>query len=115
MHAPERQPRDFVTAWAAGNLRSDPTQPFTGNSLQAKGVGSVTMRPRVSQLVNATGTWQDGRWTVVLVRPLEVDSQGGAPLAPGDRLSVAFAIWDGAARDRNGQKLVSIWHDLKLE
>jgi hypothetical protein len=30
-------------------------------------------------------------------------------------VSVAFALWDGAARDRNGQKLVSIWHDLTLE
>jgi hypothetical protein len=28
------------------------------------------------------------------------------------RVTIAFALWDGAARDRNGQKLVSIWHDL---
>jgi len=115
VHGPERQPQEFLTAWAAGNLRSDPTQPFTGHSLQATGVGSVTMRPRVSQFVNATGEWQDGRWTVVLVRPLEIDAQYGVALAVGDKVSVAFAIWDGAARDRNGQKLVSIWHDLKLE
>ena len=29
--------------------------------------------------------------------------------------SIGFALWDGAARDRGGQKLVSIWHDLDLE
>jgi hypothetical protein len=114
-HAPERQPREYITARAAGNLRSDPSQTFTGSSLGAKGFGSLTMRPRVSQLVSASATWQDGRWTIVLRRPLHVSPDDGLKLAPGDRLSIAFAIWDGAARDRNGQKLVSIWHDLQLE
>jgi mono/diheme cytochrome c family protein len=114
-HATEHQPRDYITARAAGNLRSDPALTFTGNSLQAKGFGSLTMRPRISQLVSATAKWQDGRWTVVLRRSLEVSPDGGIGLAPGDRLSIAFALWDGAARDRNGQKLVSVWHDLRLE
>jgi DMSO reductase family type II enzyme heme b subunit len=48
-------------------------------------------------------------------RPLEVSADSGIQLAAGDKLSIAFAIWDGAARDRNGQKLVSIWHDFELE
>jgi mono/diheme cytochrome c family protein len=115
-HAPDLQPRAYVTANAAGNLRSDPTAPFTANSLQAKGPGTLTMRPRLSQLVSAAGTWNDGRWTVVLRRSLETkDPDSGITLAAGDKVSIAFAIWDGAARDRNGQKLVSIWHDLELE
>jgi mono/diheme cytochrome c family protein len=114
-HAPDMQPPEFVTAWAAGNLRSDPAHTFTGSNLQAKGVGTITMQPRVSQIVDAAGAWQAGRWTVVLTRPLEVDPQAGLLMAPGDSLSVAFALWDGSAKDRNGQKLVSIWHDLKLE
>jgi len=75
------------------------------------------MRPRLSQLVSARGVYQDkdGCWTVVFRRPLTVPAEGGVPLAAGDKLSIAFALWDGAARDRNGQKLVSIWHDLKVE
>ena len=48
-------------------------------------------------------------------RPLTVPAEGGVTLVAGDRLSIAFALWDGAARDRNGQKLVSIWHNLKVE
>jgi DMSO reductase family type II enzyme heme b subunit len=73
------------------------------------------MRPKVSQVVQTKGQYQDGRWTVVLRRPLNVNAQAGITLAPGSRYSVAFAVWDGAARDRNGQKLVSIWQDLQLE
>lgn len=116
LHAPGLQPREFITAEAAGNLRSDSSARFTGHSLEAKGVGTLTMRPRLSQLVAAHGIWKDGRWTVVLKRPLQIkEPDVGVNLSPGDTLSIAVAIWDGAARDRNGQKLVSIWHDLKLE
>lgn len=101
-HATERQPKEFLTAWAAGNPRSDPTHPLVGSGIEAEGPGSVTLRPPAALDVKARGEWKDGRWTVVLRRPL----------APGKR-SIAFAVWDGAARDRNGQKLVSIWHDLE--
>jgi mono/diheme cytochrome c family protein len=114
-HATERQPRDFITARAAGNLRADPTRTFTASSLQAKGFGTSTMRPRISQVVSAKGLWKDNRWTVVLRRPLGVKADAGVPLAPGDKLSIAFALWNGAAGDRNGQKLISIWHDLQVE
>ena len=61
------------------------------------------------------GQWRDGTWSVVLLRPLSVASDAGITLEPGQRRSIAFAVWDGAVHDRNGQKLVSIWHDLELE
>jgi mono/diheme cytochrome c family protein len=108
-------PPEFLTARSVGNLRSDPETAAAAGSLQAKGFGSATMRPRPSQLVASRGEWKDGRWAVVLRRPLQVPADAGLPLAAGAKLSVAFALWDGAARDRNGQKLVSIWHDLQLE
>jgi DMSO reductase family type II enzyme heme b subunit len=114
-HATARQPREFVTAWAAGNQRSDPGQVLPGSNLQAKGYGSLTFRPRVSQVTSAHGGWKDRRWTVVLRRRLQVSPDAGLELSGGDRCSIAFALWDGAARDRDGQKLVSIWHDLELE
>jgi cytochrome c oxidase cbb3-type subunit 2 len=116
-HPTDHQPRDFLAAWAAGNLRSDPTHVAPGTDLQARGFGSLTMRPRVSQAVSARGRREGNRWVVVLRRPLQTpkDAGPGLTLAPGEALSLAFALWDGAARDRNGQKLVSIWHDLVLE
>jgi hypothetical protein len=114
-HPVAQQPREFVTAWAAGNPRSDPTAAFTGTGLQAQGAGSITARPKASQIVKATGQWANGRWTVVLRRSLAASPEEGVALRPGERVSVAFAVWDGAVRDRNGQKLVSIWHDLHLE
>ena len=82
----------------------------------AAGPGTITFRLAKSQLVTAHGVWKDGRWTVVMTRSLAVAGpDDGVALAPGESASIAFAVWDGAHRDRNGQKQVSIWQDLELE
>jgi DMSO reductase family type II enzyme heme b subunit len=84
--------------------------------LTAAGPGSVTFRVPTSQLVQARGEWRDGRWTVVMTRTLGVASEvEGVSLTPGERVSIAFAVWDGNQRDRDGQKLITIWNDLVLE
>jgi len=106
---------DFLTARAAGNLQAHADKAQSASNLVAKGFGSTTYLPKASQRVTARSTWKDGRWTVVLRRPLQVGADEGQSLTSGEQCSIAFAVWDGAARDRNGQKLVSIWHDLKIE
>jgi mono/diheme cytochrome c family protein len=106
---------DMLTARAAGNANVPSDGKSAGSSLAAGGFGSTTFRPKPSQVVGGHGIWKDGRWTVVLRRPLLVGADAGIALTPGAVCSLAVALWDGAARDRNGQKLVSIWHDLKLE
>lgn len=103
---------DFLTARAAGNLL---TQAGSAAGLTAKGPGSVTFLPKPSQHVKADAAWADGKWTVVLTRPLKVGVKDGILVAPGSRVSLAAAIWDGAARDRAAQKSVTIWHDLLIE
>lgn len=106
---------DFRTARAAGNPNTQ-IDPKTGaSSLGARGFGSTTFRPKTSQHVTAKAVWKDGVWTVVLRRPLAVAAGEGVTLAAGERCSAAFALWFGEARDRNGQKLVSVWQDLKIE
>jgi len=39
----------------------------------------------------------------------------GVSLAPGEQASVAFAVWDGSRRDRDGQKSITIWQNLEIE
>ena len=105
-------PNYYITGRAAGNQVS--TRDTSAQELGAKGPGSSTFAPRPSQAVTAEAAWKDGRWTLVFKRPLVVPD-AGLSLASGDRCSVAFALWDGAFHDRGGQKLISIWNDLKLE
>jgi DMSO reductase family type II enzyme heme b subunit len=69
-----------------------------------------------NQSVRAIGEWKDGRWAVVMTRSLDVGAESsGVSLKPGTMASIAFAIWDGAQRDRDGKKLITIWQDLVLE
>jgi DMSO reductase family type II enzyme heme b subunit len=42
-------------------------------------------------------------------------SNNAIQLAPGDRVPVAFAVWNGSAGDRDGKKSVTIWQELLLE
>jgi mono/diheme cytochrome c family protein len=106
-----------LPAKAVGNqiTRAAP-HPTGGSSLAAGGPGSTTFRLAKSQLVSASGRWSQGRWTVLLRRALSVPSpDDGIGLVPGQTASVAFAVWEGSHRDRNGQKQVSIWQDLVLQ
>jgi DMSO reductase family type II enzyme heme b subunit len=111
----EKQDTLALPAKAVGNQVVPAQRSAAGSSLTAAGPGSATFRLPENQSVFSAGQWLDGRWTVVLSRELKTPEAGGVALLPGDKLSVAFAIWDGSHRDRNGQKLVSIWQDLELE
>jgi len=111
----EQQPDISLPARASGNPIV-PDGKHTASALTTGGPGSATFRMPKSQLVTAHGTWSDGQWTVVMTRRLKVESEDdGVSLEPGERVSAAFAVWDGAHRDRDGQKLISIWQDLELE
>lgn len=108
------QPDISLPARAAGNLLV-PGGGSGGSALTAGGPRTITFRPRPNQRVDARGVWNEGRWNVVLTRPLASESDAdGLSLAPGDRTSAAFAVWDGAHRDRDGQKLITLWQDLEL-
>jgi mono/diheme cytochrome c family protein len=110
------QPPVTLPAVAAGNEIVPGKDIPAASSLETAGPGSVTFRPVKSQLVQAHGQWADGRWTVLMTRTLEVaSSAAGVSLEPGAKASLAFAIWDGGAKDRDGKKLVSIWQELELE
>lgn len=110
------QPPISLPALAAGNQIVPSENIRAASSLETAGPGTATFRPVKSQLVDAHGEWADGRWTVVMTRALNVDVAGaGVSLEPGAKASLAFAIWDGGAKDRDGKKLVSIWQDCELE
>ena len=54
-------------------------------------------------------------WTVVFVRPLHTPSRWDVQFKTGDTLAAAFAVWDGANRDRNANKMVSHWQILNIQ
>jgi len=109
------QDPQLMGGWGAENSLSNPHRTSAAEEALAKGLGTLTSRPPALQRVQAKGMWQDGRWQVVLHRPLTPNEENDLKLKPGQEVSVAFAVWDGHAADRDGQKSVSIWNRLSLE
>ncbi len=105
----------YVTAWGVGNVVSDPTRKSSVEDLMAEGFGTLKARWPRETAVATVGTYGTGSYRVQFRRPLSVSDKGAPNLSPGDRLAVAFAVWDGSAGDRDGKKSVTIWQELVLE
>jgi hypothetical protein len=103
----------FTPGSALGNPVSDPARTSAADNLVAAGFGSLTADPFAG--VQGWGEWRDGRWRVVFSRPLEVGRQGNAELHADTFTDVAFAVWDGAAEERDGMKSVANFVTLDVE
>ena len=106
-------PHGFLSGQMAGNLRSLP-RTSSVEDLTAVGFGSLTAQPADRQEVQGASAHGDGRWRVVFSRKLADPDPNDAPLATARTFVVAFAVWDGARGDRNGQKSVSNWVALGI-
>jgi len=104
----------FVTAWGAGNIVADPTRHSAAEDLTAQGFGTLRAHPLKDQAVEATGVYATGSYQVQFTRAF-AGTGTAIRLAPGDRVPVAFAVWNGSAGDRDGKKSVTIWQELLLE
>ncbi|MFN7972607.1 MAG: ethylbenzene dehydrogenase-related protein [Acidobacteriota bacterium] len=97
----------------AGNLMPIAPRESPIEDLDATGFSTLTSQPRDQQNVNGKGVYGDGRWRVVFVRSLASSDPRDAKIDGVD--TVAFAVWNGAAGDRNGQKAVSEWVPFRME
>jgi len=105
----------YRTAEAANNLLAQRTHVSPVEDANARGFGTFTSQPASGQNVKGRGIWRDGHWSVVFVRELKSRDKEDVQLAFSKPAPVAFAVWDGQNRDRNGRKVVSNWHKLILE
>ncbi len=104
----------YRTGEAAGNLLAAQTMKSPIEDANARGFGTMTSQPPAAQNVGGKGIWRDGAWSVLFHRDLSARDAGDVKLTPGQQVPVAFAIWNGAQRDRNGRKVVSNWFRLSL-
>lgn len=107
--------QNYLTALAAGNQMADLEIISPVEDLVAGGFGSLTAQPQPGQNVQGFGQWKDGRWQVIFSRDLQSSDTDDVSFTPGTTYSVAFAAWDGANAERNGQKSTSQWVNLSIE
>jgi hypothetical protein len=81
------------------------------------GGGFSTLTSKQNQgRVQGKATWKDGVWHVVMRRPLvSTDPENEARLDPGRLQAIAFAVWNGENKERNGQKAVAPWFQLLID
>ena len=78
----------------------------------AEGWGSMTVKP--DQHAQGKGAWKDGRWSVVITRPMSSDDANAPRLAAGDRTVVAFAAWEGGHREVGARTSWAPWIPLVI-
>ena len=114
MHADTYFATNYATAISANNVISQPhASPI--EDANARGFGSFSSQPLAQQNVAGKGVWHDGFWNVVFLRDLVSPDANDVKFVAGKSVPVAFAIWNGEQRDRNGRKMVSNWYQLILE
>ncbi len=100
----------YRPAESLGNLNAQRGRTTPIEDLVAEGFGTLTSSE--TQQVLGSGEWRDNQWRVVFSRSL---GSGESQLASFDTTTatpVAFAVWDGGAGDRNGQKSIAQFIDV---
>jgi hypothetical protein len=105
---------NYLPAMQAGNLFASPVRLSPVEDLIAGGFGTLTAQPAEGQNVQGHGEWKDGKWQVIFSRELSTNTAEDVAFATGKTHAVAFAVWDGANKERNGQKSTSQWISLQL-
>ncbi len=107
--------KTYITGWGAGNQFSNPKRLRAVEELNAVGFSTLEIQEPGDQGVTGRGIWNNGKWQVVFIRSMKTSSEKDVQFESGKEGSIAFAIWDGERRDRDGQKAVSYWQVLEIE
>lgn len=74
-----------------------------GRHIVATGIGTTRTVDR--ELVVCNQQWHAGEWTVIIARPMLVDSQEPvSQLRPGEHMPYGIAVWAGSNQERAGIK-----------
>lgn len=83
--------------------------------LNAKGFkGAPTVQSIENQSVKGSSIWRDGRWKVVMVRPLVTNDKSDIQFEKNRNMPLAFACWEGSNGDLKGKHNVAPWYYIIL-
>ena len=100
-----------VRLWRWTSVGTAVPEPGTVEELRAAGPEKAPEPLSADQQrVTARGSWVDGRWTVVLRRPLA----GDGPFRPGALVPVAFHVRDGGHGETGLRMSLSSWYFLHV-
>lgn len=107
--APDRA--ETLVAGSAYGMNPDEREAL---GLQASPTSPIELLPPEAQIWGSKAVYSDGKWRVVLYRPLSSTHPLVTNLSLGSEVSVAFAVWQGSEREAGGLKSTSAWYTLSL-
>ena len=125
---PVRMPEGTVKPHFMRGAASDPVRLWTWKAdLEAGGGRSVEeaiargwrqtpqVRPDDQSQVSARAVWREGRWRVVMRRPLATGERNDVQFRPGVFIPLAVNAWDGSNGEHGLIMSLSSWHFVLLE
>ncbi len=109
----DERSHEWLIAYSAGNPMADFNRDRPVEELAAEGFGTTTYVPDTPS--HARGVWADGRWSVVIDRPLNGDDPLAERLTGDGEHAIALAVWDGAAGNIGGRKHYCTWVPMRIE
>ena len=96
---------------ATGNILSNASMRVSPvEDLNAEGFSTLTTQAH--QDVMGKGNWSNNRWAVVFKRALTTHDKNDTQFS-GGKTPIAFAVWNGQNKERNGQKGITQWQTLQ--
>lgn len=103
----------FIPGRAAKNPLSFPRKEIIA---ELSSVGSGTLASKNTENTSGRAFWENGEWTVLFRRPLSVEDPESVKFKAGEKMPIAFAIWEGSRREVGGRKAVSpAWAEVEVE
>ncbi|MBC8551866.1 MAG: c-type cytochrome [Candidatus Brocadiales bacterium] len=81
----------------------------------ARGHKTLKKQPAESQKTRGIGQWENGRWRVLIKRPLFSADKNDTQFEKGKLIPLALAAWDGSNGEYGGLKSVSPWYYITLK
>ena len=72
-------------------------------------------QPEKGQQVKGKGVWKNGRWRVVMVRPLLTEDRNDIQFVKGKMIPMALNAWDGSNGEHGMIMSLSAWSFLYLD
>ncbi|MBI3916483.1 MAG: c-type cytochrome [Betaproteobacteria bacterium] len=67
------------------------------------------------QQVSGKALWKEGRWSVVMKRPLITEDRSDIQFVPGVFIPMSLNLWDGSNGEHGLAMAISTWHYVFLE
>jgi len=103
----------FIPGKAAKNPISSPSKNII-KELSSRGPGTITFK--TTENTTGEAEHKDGKWSVVFRRPFTVTDSQSVQFKAGQRMPLAFSIWEGTLMESGGRKAVSpAWAEVEVE